>query len=54
MAEAATDTQRFEIERMRRLTQVAAFGLLSSAKKELARDHAGHGAGAAIRSQATA
>jgi hypothetical protein len=45
---ATTGTQRLQIQRMRRLTQVAALGFLSSAKKELARDHAGHGADAAI------
>jgi hypothetical protein len=53
-AAATTDGQRLEIERMRRILQVAALGLLDSAKREMSRVHAGRTERPAVRSQAAA
>lgn len=51
---ATTDRQRFELERMRRLVQLAIAGLLDSVKREVSRDHERQAERAPIRSQTAA
>lgn len=51
---ATTDRQRFELERMRRLVQLAISGLLDQAKRDVSRDRDRETERGAVRSQTAA
>lgn len=53
-AAATSDAERLEIERMRRISQVAMLGFLSNAKGKFVRDDARRDHGAPVRSEARA